>query len=569
MVQDQRIPGRRGGAGVGWPRWPRAAVRSPRGPSFSRTWSARRRCGSGWARRPSTASGPTSTGGWRARWPPTAGPWSSRPVTASWPAFAARRRRCAARRPSRARSPTTTARPATASRCGWRSAWATPSSRTATSRAPPSSRRPGCAPWPSRARSCAPRRCGRCRPTGRAAPSASPLGRAQGPAGAGGGARGGRRTRRRTGAPRVCRSACSGRSRSSATGAPWPWADRRSGWCWRCSCAGAGDVVSVDALVDAVWGETPPRTAERTVHAYIARLRRALEPGHRPGGTHDGRSRPWAAATGSAVERRAARRRPVRTLGPLRVPSSCGRRRGRAAAALRAALAEWRGDAYAGLADVGRCAAEAARLGAPAHALEDQIDADLAAGGRPTARGRARAAVREHPFRERLWGQLMVALYRSGRQGDALDAYQRARRVLVEELGIEPGPELRRLEAAILAQDPDLDWTPGAAHRRRSPRAPARARRRRPGVRRARPRAGVAAVGVGRRPRAATAASSRSSAPRASARPAWSPSWPGRRTTTARWCCTAAATTHTRAPGRWSTRRSRGGGGSSDGSTRR
>ena len=96
-------------------------------------------------------------------------------------------------------------------------------------------------------------------------------------------------------------------------------------------------------------------------------------------------------------------------------------------------------------------------------AVEDRADADLATGQTAALVAEVEAAVAEQPFRERRWGQLMVALYRSGRQGDALAAYQSARRVLVDELGVEPGPELRRLEAAVLDQDPDLDWTPGSA----------------------------------------------------------------------------------------------------------
>jgi WD40 repeat protein/DNA-binding SARP family transcriptional activator/energy-coupling factor transporter ATP-binding protein EcfA2 len=227
--------------------------------------------------------------------------------------------------------------------------------------------------------------------------------------------------------------------------------------------AGTGTVVSVDALVDAVWGERPPRTAERTIHAYIARLRRALEPRHQPGGMPtviETVGRGYRLAI-DPDQLDAGRFEQVARSGADQL------RAGDAAAAvtaLHAALAEWRGGAYEGLADVGPCAAEATRLESlRLTAVEDRVDADLATGQTAALVAEVEAAVAEQPFRERRWGQLMVALYRSGRQGDALAAYQRARRVLVDELGIEPGPELRRLEAAILDQDPDLDWTPGSA----------------------------------------------------------------------------------------------------------
>jgi WD40 repeat protein/DNA-binding SARP family transcriptional activator len=227
--------------------------------------------------------------------------------------------------------------------------------------------------------------------------------------------------------------------------------------------ASADRVVSVDVLVDAVWGERPPRTAERTIHAYIARLRRALEPRRQPGGAQtviETVGRGYRLAI-DPDQLDAGRFEQVAGSGADQLG---GGDAAAAATALRAALAEWRGDAYAGLADVGPCAAEATRLESiRLTAVEDKVDADLAAGRTAALVAEVEAAVAEQPFRERRWGQLMVALYRSGRQGDALAAYQRARRVLVDELGIEPGPELRRLEAAILDQDPDLDWTPGSA----------------------------------------------------------------------------------------------------------
>src|SRR6516164_7867692 len=95
--------------------------------------------------------------------------------------------------------------------------------------------------------------------------------------------------------------------------------------------------------------------------------------------------------------------------------------------------------------------------------MEDRIDASLALGGHAQAAAELEAMVQARPLRERRWAQLIVAAYRCGRQADALRAYQRCRTVLSGELGLEPGPELRRMEAAVLAQDSSLDWQPAAA----------------------------------------------------------------------------------------------------------
>ena len=129
-----------------------------------------------------------------------------------------------------------------------------------------------------------------------------------------------------------------------------------------------------------------------------------------------------------------------------------------AARLLRQALGLWRGAPLAEFADNEFAAAVITRLQeARLAAVEGRVEADLMLGGHGELAGELEALVRAHPLRERLWGRLMVALYRSGRQGDALGAYQRARAVLSGELGVDPGPELRRLEAAVLAQDPALD----------------------------------------------------------------------------------------------------------------
>src|SRR5438552_90027 len=138
-----------------------------------------------------------------------------------------------------------------------------------------------------------------------------------------------------------------------------------------------------------------------------------------------------------------------------------------AAETLRSALALWRGPALADLAWEPFAQGEIVRLEElRVAALEDRIDADLALGRHGQLVGELERLASEHPLRERLRGQLMLALYRSGRQADALAVYQRARRTLVEELGIEPGESLRKLERAILEQDPALNVHPAARARR-------------------------------------------------------------------------------------------------------
>ena len=128
-----------------------------------------------------------------------------------------------------------------------------------------------------------------------------------------------------------------------------------------------------------------------------------------------------------------------------------------------AALALWRGRPLQGLPDSPWVGAEAARLEAlRIDALEEQFEAALALGEHTEVVDRIRRVLEEHPFRERLWGQLMLAQYRSGRQAEALESFRRARQVLAEQLGVEPGPGVQRLQAAILAQDPALASVPAA-----------------------------------------------------------------------------------------------------------
>ena len=133
----------------------------------------------------------------------------------------------------------------------------------------------------------------------------------------------------------------------------------------------------------------------------------------------------------------------------------------RAAERLRAALGLWRGEALSDIGFEPFVQAEAARLeGLRLDAVQDRIEADLTTGRGTELVGELERLVAAEPLRERLWAQLMLALYRSGRQAEALDAYRRARQTLVSELGIEPGPELRDLERRILAHDPTLGRGP-------------------------------------------------------------------------------------------------------------
>ena len=220
--------------------------------------------------------------------------------------------------------------------------------------------------------------------------------------------------------------------------------------------ARANAVVSIDALVEGVWASTPPRSAERTLQAYVARLRNGLEPGRTAGAAHT-----VLVTSGSGYRLQlTTNQSDALRFEELARQGADQLRRGDEGAArtLRQALALWRGEPYGEFGDLDSCASEARRLGElRVVALEDRLDADLAAGGGSELVAELDAAVADHPFRERFWRQLMLALYRAGRQRDALATYQRARTVLIEELGLEPGPELRGLEAAILEQDPKLD----------------------------------------------------------------------------------------------------------------
>jgi YVTN family beta-propeller protein len=227
-----------------------------------------------------------------------------------------------------------------------------------------------------------------------------------------------------------------------------------------------GEVVSSDRLIDALWGERAPATAAKTVQVYVSNLRKALGIGLVVTG-----GRGYVLETG-ADQVDADRFKALSAEGRSALEAGDPRA---AAKRLREALALWRGPAladfaYEQFAQTAIAKLEEARL----EALEDRIDADLAVGAQAGLVGELEALVAEHPLRERLQGQLMLALYRSGRQADALEHYRKTRQSMVEQLGLEPGPRLQELERAILAQDPALD--PPTRESRPGPAAVARRR---------------------------------------------------------------------------------------------
>ena len=212
----------------------------------------------------------------------------------------------------------------------------------------------------------------------------------------------------------------------------------------------ANETLSAERLIDELWGERPPATAAKTLQAHVSRLRKAL-------GATDGAV--VTRAHGYELELEPGcldTHRFERLVGEGGAALGAGRPE-RALSLLENALALWRGPPLADLAYEPFAQREIARLDElKVAALEELIEAKLALGGHSELVGEVEALIGEHPYRERLRAQLMLALYRSDRQADALQAYQDARRTLVDQLGIEPGERLRRLEQAILAQDPAL-----------------------------------------------------------------------------------------------------------------
>jgi DNA-binding SARP family transcriptional activator len=227
----------------------------------------------------------------------------------------------------------------------------------------------------------------------------------------------------------------------------------------------ANEVVSTDRLVDDLWGENPPETGSKALQVAVSQLRKSLQsttgsdgvlvtrsPGYvlnvRPGELDFDRFELFVEQAGESGDA------------------------GSTAALLRQALALWRGPPLGDLAYEDFAAPAIGRLDeARLAALEERIDADLELGRQAALVGELEELVAEHPLRERLRGQLMLALYRTGRQAEALGVYQNARRTLVEELGIEPGPDLQTLHRRILEQDAAL----GAPPKERRPAGPAQA----------------------------------------------------------------------------------------------
>ncbi|OBH92596.1 regulator [Mycobacterium sp. E2733] len=206
-----------------------------------------------------------------------------------------------------------------------------------------------------------------------------------------------------------------------------------------------GSVVAADTLVELLWGEDPPRTAAKALQTHISSLRRTLGDGFV--------LTAGAGWTLAETQVDAARYKSAARLG--RDAAAAGDT-SQAVARFEEALALWRG--IPELPDGRRGTSEKTRwIESHAALVEDRADALLATGRAAEIIGELEAAVADAPLRERRWGQLMLALYRAGRQGEALGAYQRARALLADELGVDPGPDLRRLEAAIVAQDSALE----------------------------------------------------------------------------------------------------------------
>jgi DNA-binding SARP family transcriptional activator len=231
----------------------------------------------------------------------------------------------------------------------------------------------------------------------------------------------------------------------------------------------ANRVVSTDRLVDDLWGERPPATAAHSIQVYVSQLRKAL-----------GRERLATQKPGYVLRVGQAEldlHRFELLLAQGRQELNDGDAEA-AARSLTAALDLWRGPAlaefeYESFAQPAISRLEDLRLAA----VEERIEADLALGRHAELVGELESLVEKHPLRERVRGQLMLALYRSGRQAEALESFQQARTKLVDELGIDPSPGLQALHRQILNQDAGLDWAapPASGKPEREARAVERA----------------------------------------------------------------------------------------------
>ncbi len=202
-----------------------------------------------------------------------------------------------------------------------------------------------------------------------------------------------------------------------------------------CLLLNVNEAVSTDRLLDALWEDAPPARAHKALQVYVSQLRKLI-------GTHRLETKPPGYLLRASEAELDLER--FQALLAERKPGE--------------ALALFRGAPLADFAYSRFAQGEIARLEELRLAcLEERIEQDLAAGRHAALVSELEGLVRDHPLRERLRGQLMLALYRSGRQAEALDVYQKGRRGLAEELGLEPGEELRKLERAILQHDPALD----------------------------------------------------------------------------------------------------------------
>lgn len=212
--------------------------------------------------------------------------------------------------------------------------------------------------------------------------------------------------------------------------------------------ANPGRLVSTDRLIDGLWGESPPHAAKNSLQSYVSNLRKALG----DAGLIEGRDGGYVLAVDDGdVDAGVFERMVDEARRELPEDPEAAVRR------LEASLDLWRGEPYEDLGYEDALQPEIRRLNeVRLGALELRIEAQLAAGRHADVIADLEGQTARHPTRERFWGQLMEALYRAGRQAEALRTYQRAKAALAQELGIEPGPELRRLEERILGQDPAL-----------------------------------------------------------------------------------------------------------------
>ncbi|MEU6408490.1 BTAD domain-containing putative transcriptional regulator [Microbispora sp. NPDC046933] len=218
-----------------------------------------------------------------------------------------------------------------------------------------------------------------------------------------------------------------------------------------------GRIVSLDRLIDELWADEPPSSATATLQSYVSNLRKVLEPGRRP------RTPPAVLLTrepGYLLSVAPGQVDLVRFVSWVEDGRRALARREYAAVlgVIDRALETWRGEPLAEFAAYEFAEPVIARLTElRAVAVEDRFEARLALGDGPSCVADLERLVEAYPYRERLWSLLVLALYRSGRQTDALGALRRVRALLDEEMGLQPGPELRRLEQAVLEQSPALD----------------------------------------------------------------------------------------------------------------